>query len=151
MSALAEIRWDKRYSVGCEYIDIQHRNLVGIVNDFFRAVRQEGDREMLASILTRLVRYAEEHFQDEERLAAAAGFPADKLEVHKREHEKLTLAIFHIAELYGSRADLQKSVEETATLLKRWLLDHILDADMQEAPYLSRLDDKVIQKVLKRS
>lgn len=148
MSLLAQIRWDKRFSVKCRYIDEQHQKLVEIVNDFFSAVQQKKGRVILASILNRLVKYAEEHFQDEETIAATAGFPSVRLERHKEEHEKLTLEIFHIAELYGSEKDLDKSVEETAALLKKWLMDHILSEDMEQAPYFSRFDEGDVKKVL---
>lgn len=150
MALLAEIRWDKRYSVQCEYIDGQHGKLIKIVNDFFKSVQQGQGRAVLASILNRLVKYAEEHFQDEERIAAAAGFPHEKLELHKQEHEKLTLEIFHIAELYASEKGLEKSVEETADLLKKWLMDHILAEDMQEAPYLAGLNKNEVKKALEQ-
>jgi hemerythrin-like metal-binding protein len=118
------------------------------VNDFFQAVRARDGLTTLSSILNRLVRYAEEHFQDEEKIALAAGVPVAILEPHKQEHEYLTMEIFHIAELYNSSDKVEESVEETASLLKKWLLEHIMNEDMKEAPYLSDMSDDDIKKIL---
>lgn len=142
MEKIACIKWNNSYSVGFAYIDNQHKKLVDIVNTFYDAVKKDGDADntLPYSILNRLVSYAEEHFMDEELAMEQAGCPDSLIAEHKAIHEELVKTIFEITQKITSSPDTSThALTEVGELLRKWLLEHILDEDMRYAPYVSKL------------
>lgn len=86
------IPWSHLYDIGVAKIDEQHKGLTVTISNFHEAVKAGHSKEKVFFLLNSLVRYAEEHFKDEEELMAAARFP--ELAKHKLEHEKLTVTVF---------------------------------------------------------
>jgi len=65
---MAKILWSADYSVQSKYLDLQHQNLLMILNEFNEAVGQGQGKVVAFSILNKLVQYTEDHFRDEEKL-----------------------------------------------------------------------------------
>ena len=86
------VRWQDEYLVGDNTIDADHKMLFGIINEFYDAFVQSRKRSDLTHILIRLVNYAEEHFQREEKIMAEHGFPGAA--EHHAIHEELYETIF---------------------------------------------------------
>jgi len=76
------VRWDDKYIVGNEVIDADHKALFVLINDFYDAFQESKRRRDLGFILMKLVRHAEQHFQREEAIMVASGYP-----VHAEHHE----------------------------------------------------------------
>jgi hemerythrin-like metal-binding protein len=126
--------WRNDYEVGIAQIDQEHRYLFGLINECFDGHARGGTAKSLQEILSRLVAYAEVHFQNEERLMQDSAFPG--WQAHHALHEKLFDSIFNLNEKRAAgnaRADT-----DTLNFLKRWLLDHILKEDMVFADFLHR-------------
>lgn len=119
------VPWSPLYEIEVPRIDEQHRGLASLVSEFHAACAEGCGRERVFPLLNRLVRYAEEHFRDEEALMGAGRYP-DLLR-QRREHEKLTVAIFALAERY-ERGEAEIT-DEVMAFLKAWLIDHILRED----------------------
>lgn len=126
------LSWKDAYSVGSQEIDDEHRHLFAVINEFYDRHHAGADIAEIEKLLTQLVFYAENHFQHEEKIMAAADYPG--LAPHQAEHERLVHNIFTLA------ADIEsgKSTvdQETLTFLKSWLLDHILQHDMEFAEFM---------------
>lgn len=140
MKKLTHIEWNNSYSVGYAYIDNQHKKLVHIVNTFYDALKH-GERQgqdIPYRILNNLVSYAEEHFMDEEMAMDQAGCPEDMVAEHRKIHEELVAAIFEVTQKVTSESS-DKALADVGELLRKWLLEHILNDDMRYAPYVSRL------------
>jgi len=119
------VPWSPIYDIGVGRIDHQHRGLAGLLNEFHAAVTAGAGKEHVFPVLNRLVRYVEEHFRDEEALMEAGHYP-ERLR-QRREHEKLTVEIFSLAERYErGEAEITEDVLE---FMKSWLLDHVLHED----------------------
>ena len=144
MKEIAYIQWNDSYSVGYGYIDRQHKKLVDIVNTFYEAVKHGQEADLPYKILNRLTAYAEEHFRDEETAMELAGCPAEMVKKHKAVHEELVKEIFKVAEK-ALTDNSTKALVETGDLLRRWLLEHILDEDMQYAPWVSKLKGPLVK------
>ncbi len=140
MKKLARIVWSNSYSVGYDYIDRQHKRLIGMVNTFFDALKAGKAQEVTYPILNGLVSYAEEHFRDEEVAMERAGCPVELIREHKAVHDRLVQDIFEVTKkVTSSSRSSNEALTSVGDLLSTWLLEHILDHDMQYAPYVSKL------------
>jgi len=126
--------WRKDYEVGVPQIDAEHHRLFDLINEFHDTFVRGEARNDVARVLNRLVAYAEEHFQHEEQLMSDNGYP--QLDMHKALHHELVLSIFAINERLAAAA--VKTSTETVQFLKNWLLDHILQHDMDIGDFLRR-------------
>ncbi|MBU0674760.1 MAG: bacteriohemerythrin [Proteobacteria bacterium] len=136
---MGKIVWNKAFSVESKYLDKQHKQLIEIVNSFNQAL-DGGERATMAfEVLNRLVRYAEQHFRDEEKILQMVQYPADQFQAHVREHEKLTEDIYRHCENWSSVGE--ESLPGIGQFLKDWLVNHILNTDMQYCKYTRNFDD----------
>jgi hemerythrin len=118
------IIWEERYNTGIDLFDKQHKNLVKMLNDLFKAVSQGKSKTITVNIIHGLIRYTHDHFADEEKEMLADKYKGYK--AHKKEHEKLLRQV----EKYRKRlAKGEEFGEELFIFLKNWLLDHILVTD----------------------
>jgi len=132
------LSWRKEYEIGVATIDAEHRHLVGLANDF-SATRAEGDSPGNGGkMLTRLIKYAEEHFQHEEQLMCENGYP--RLDKHLAQHVDFVSNIFAVNEMIA----LNPAAASGAVLrfLKQWLFGHVLREDMDFADFLQRKTDQ---------
>ena len=129
--------WQDFFSVGYEEIDRQHKLIFEIANQLYDGLRQnaEAPREVLQRSLESLCSYTREHFEDEERLMQAAGYP--DFEQHKQSHDLL------IGKVEEFEARFHAGEEKIATgllpfLVGQWLSHHIAFEDQQYAGYVNR-------------
>lgn len=128
------IEWTRDLEIGEASVDAEHRGLADLVNELHAAMQRGHGRRVLASVIERLQRYAEQHFANEERIMRETGFPG--IEAHVAEHRRFTEQVRHYAEDLGStRPHL---VIEVQSYLHRWLLDHIRRSDRELIPYIAR-------------
>ena len=128
---MALIKWRDSYSVGVDKFDQEHMLLVELINEMFTIVRDKGDVTTLTDAVEKLVDYTRDHFSDEEEALEKVNYP--KLEEHKEIHANLLEQVVEFqkqiaAEGKDLRTDLYK-------FLRDWLINHILDEDMQYSEY----------------
>jgi hemerythrin-like metal-binding protein len=125
--------WSDTYSVNIGIIDMQHKNLVGMINDLHQAMVQGHGREKLGTILADLVKYTKVHFSTEETFMESHHYP--DYTAHKAEHDKLAKIVLDF------QARFQKSQVgisiEVMNFLKDWLKNHILVSDKKYGPFLN--------------
>ena len=132
---MAFLNWSDEYLIGDETIDRDHRYLFELLNEFHYAHSQSGDRAQISRVLSRLIGYAEEHFQREELIMSSAGYPG--LPEHHAAHEQLVDAIFELqVELESTAIRLER---DTLRFMRSWLIEHILDQDMKFSRHLASL------------
>jgi hemerythrin len=136
------IHWRRGMSVDGGLIDADHRHLIDIINAFSQH-RAAGRSALPHAVdcLSSLKFYAESHFAREERLQRLVGYPEHPR--HQDEHRQL------MAELDGIIAAADRAltgeaalalVEHLAALLRRWLLNHTLAADLRMKPYAAAMN-----------
>ena len=127
-------RWKPEYAVGIKVIDDQHKVLVGLINKLHDAIEDHFQEVALETILQELFDYTRYHFTTEEELMEQYGYEPEKLEKHKKQHQRF------ISELNSSQADMEILTREDAALIQEflvnWLKNHILKIDTQLAEYL---------------
>ncbi len=126
------MRWDSSLQLGIGQIDDQHKQLVTMINDLHRAMKQRQTMAVMSGILERLVSYTVYHFGNEEKLFQKHGYP--EYDQHKKIHETL---VGKVVEFKGKidRGDSTISME-LMDFLKDWLVSHIKGTDKKYVPFL---------------
>ena len=109
------LHWEKRYSVGVEAVDHEHRELVDLINRLYEEARSKGSKVAVLGFFGDLFKSISAHFALEERIMRERAY--DQLLQHKDDHERLLDEIRDIMEDY-----------EVTDLLDEQLLSQRLDA-----------------------
>ena len=124
--------WSDKYQVGIDFADVQHKQLVDIINGLHQSVIEGKDKVVIGRALNRLILYANAHFAAEEKILQSCGYP-DFL-AHHTEHERLAYAVIDFYQYLMSFET--KITAQTVEFLRDWLGKEILDVDMKFAPFL---------------
>lgn len=124
--------WSENLSVGDPAMDAQHRQLIGLLNEFARFANPG----VAFDTIMRMFNYAAVHFQEEEELLSRAGYP--ELAQQKREHQLFLAKTTEFSAQSLSDPDLYVKL---ATYLSAWLLHHIMEEDMKYKPFVRRQGD----------
>jgi hemerythrin len=125
--------WSEIYSVKIGIVDMQHKNLVNILNELHEAMRAGQAKEKLGQILSNLIKYTHSHFATEEKLMQSHGYP--EFSQHKTEHDHLTATAVNLQRKF-QRNEIGMTVE-VMEFLKAWLVKHIQGSDKKYAPFLN--------------
>jgi hemerythrin-like metal-binding protein len=125
----AGIEWKPYYSVSEPFLDDQHKEIIGLVNDLYVALERGNDGAVVKPLLDKFARYAKEHFDCEEQIMQEHGYPL--LEEHKALHDQ---ARNQIADMQ-SHADLITG-RDLLNFFKTWWVEHIQGDDKKYAPYM---------------
>jgi hemerythrin-like metal-binding protein len=125
--------WSETYSVRIGIIDIQHKNLVNIVNELHEAMRAGHAKEKLGQILSNLIKYTQIHFATEEKFLKSHAYP--DYPQHKGEHDRLTATVVDFQHQF-QQSEIGLTIE-VMEFLKDWLIKHIQGSDKKYAPFLN--------------
>jgi hemerythrin len=92
------LKWEKRYSVGIEAVDHEHRELVDLINRLHDTALAQGSKVSVLGFFGDLYKAISSHFALEERFMRERGY--DQLVQHKNDHERLLDEIRDIMEDY---------------------------------------------------
>jgi hemerythrin-like metal-binding protein len=121
------IFWNEVPHIGIDEIDVQHKQLVNIINELCDIRPSQNSQAAFNGILSRLIDYAEYHFDFEEELMNQLNY--SKLEEHKAEHQKFRNQIKEIQE---SQTEERFHIEDKLMIfLEDWFTEHILNEDMK--------------------
>lgn len=117
--------WEKSFEVGVKQFDEHHMHLAELLNATFDDFSSGANHETIGAVLDKLIDYATYHFTAEEQWMNLNGY--DGYLLHCEEHNMFSRRVVEIQNdfhLGNTRLSL-----EVLTLLKNWLLDHILKTD----------------------
>ena len=124
--------WRSQFSVGNDLIDSDHQYLLEIINKAEVSLQAVNAIE-LSRLLDELSKYASSHFEREELLARAVGYPkADQLNLS---HNLLTDQMTKFRDELGDTWT-QAGVKAFTTFLRDWLINHVIKEDMLMKPWL---------------
>lgn len=127
------IAWDERYSVGVPSIDSQHKKLLEIANDLYKACRTGSADKAFADAVHGAVDYVKVHFAFEEGLLQAHGYP--DFAAHKKEHEAFVLDVIRQVQEFTSGKPFVPNAFVRS--LRDWTLQHIAMTDKRYSVYLA--------------
>ncbi len=126
------VSWSNTLKVDIQEIDKQHRKLVDMLNELYKAMKAGKGHDALAKLLNELVEYTVYHFDTEEKYFKKYGYP--EAAQHKREHEKLKSQVADfVAKLKTGKAAISTELME---FLKNWVVNHIKKTDKRYVPFL---------------
>jgi hemerythrin-like metal-binding protein len=115
------IGWSEAFSVGIDVIDQHHRYLFDLVNDLHRAVVNKRGARKVAHVLKALEKYAQVHFNAEEKMMQRFQFPAIQRQHHQHRFFERKINAFY-QELHVNPLTAQHDI---LTYLRDWLIQHI--------------------------
>jgi len=92
------LHWEKRYSVGIEAVDHEHRELVELINHLHEKATTQGSKVAVLGFFGDLYKAISAHFALEERFMREKDY--DQLARHKGDHERLLDEIRDLMEDY---------------------------------------------------
>lgn len=129
----SQLTWKPEYSVGVAAMDEDHKKLIGLILEMFKALRKMPAKKEAERVLGELANYTKTHFDREEALMAKHGYPA--LEEHKKEHESMKAKV---AEFRSAiEEDEIQTSKELLNYLQDWLINHINSVDKQYSQFLN--------------
>lgn len=126
--------WRNQFSVGNDLIDSDHQYLLEIINRAEACLRA-ANAVALDSVLDELALYGQSHFEREEFVAKAVGYPqADRL------HESHTALVEHLKKFREGIGSswTQAQLDEFILFLRDWLIQHVIKEDMCMKPWLTK-------------
>lgn len=126
------LAWDSSFDLNIDVIDKHHRQLVGLLNRSYDALRVN-DAQRISLVLKELYDYTTYHFSTEEEMMLQYGFPSHA--AHEQEHSRFS---GHVNELQ-TKLTIGEALYniQIVVFLKEWLLNHILVSDRELAVYLA--------------
>lgn len=124
--------WKKSYEIGVADIDLQHRRLVGLINELSDAMMVKHGYSTIPHILEELGDYVQLHFTTEETLMEKASYPG--MAEHRNKHLALTEKFLAFKARYSQ--DHELNPKELLDFLCDWLKDHIMMSDKEFGTYL---------------
>jgi len=132
------IVWHKRYSVGNEILDSQHKEMFDVINTLYADISTETKHIDIKKIFRYLYQYANIHFREEENAMQACAYP--ELFPHKIMHWLYVRKIdYFMKQFLDANIDIQYSL---LPFLKNWLKYHILNVDQRYISYLKTPEGK---------
>ena len=124
--------WKQAYCVGVANFDGHHRELVRLINEFHESMAMGRSREIHEYVLTRLIKYAADHFRAEESVMQANAYSG--LEVHKAEHRKFMHTVKHFQKDF--LAGRSVPTIDLMMFLRDWFSQHTQGTDQRYVPFL---------------
>lgn len=121
--------WDKRYNIGVEIIDREHKKLFGILDKLFDFGRRaEKNRFACREAIKYFKNHAIQHFSDEEAYMSSTGYPG--LEAHRRIHRDFRERTLPVLESeLEQNGYSESSIHHFLSVCAEWLIGHTLIED----------------------
>ena len=126
--------WKPSYELGVPEIDSDHRQLVGMINQLYKAMKDGQGQAMRDQTIDSLISYIGGHFETEESFMRLCNYPliGDHLEAHRAFREELQQMA------RGREAGSSPSPTELLAFLCDWMRDHVTTADKELAVFLEQ-------------
>lgn len=119
--------WQDEFSVGIKEIDLQHREMINMINDLNEALEKSDHLdEEVSEILNRLAEYAMIHFATEEKYFELFKYPLAAS--HRLEHESFKRQIEDFMSMESEMQTAHLAIL-LGTFLEEWLIEHIVSSD----------------------
>jgi methyl-accepting chemotaxis protein len=124
------IEWGKRYHIGINMIDEQHKVLVDLINQLYATFGRDNQKKQQKEVIRKLVEYTVWHFGNEEKIFKKIGY--SDTPNHIVQHEKF---IDKMKKFEQEVKDGNAVVSfDIINFLKDWLINHILKIDTKYVP-----------------
>ena len=136
------ITWEEVFVTGIPHIDQQHKELVSLTNELYKACLsgKESVGPAFKEIMSRMVEYVRFHFTAELQLLKRINYP--DYNNHKAEHDNLVKQILTAVNEYQSGK--KYAPYSFVRTLKDWVFGHIAVTDKLYSAYVAEQKSKGI-------
>lgn len=121
---MIKLEWAKEFEIGNEYVDIQHRYFLDLINRIGKAFKESDDDAYKRKLWIELYKYADFHFTSEENIAIFHGLQGVE------EHHQLHLDLLEDLNQYEKNLDIGlKTIDEFLEFITDWFLVHTIHED----------------------
>ena len=132
-------QWDPCFVTGLAKVDVQHRELVNIMNQYGDSLMKStgASQEEVDHVFGELADYAKYHFNEEEAMMRTSGVDGRHIKSHIQAHVKFLddVTTMHMATDRANR----ESASNLLTYLTNWLAYHILGMDKNMARLMTAI------------
>ena len=121
-----ELEWQLDFETGNEYVDLQHRYFVDLINRVGINFRETNDAAYKEKLISELRKYADFHFTSEENIATSCNLSG--VSSHHQRHSELLEEFNHHA---GDLKNGLKTVDEFLGFLTDWFVGHTIYEDQK--------------------
>lgn len=128
------IKWRESYKTGITSMDIQHHNLIDLINDLYKVIVKKSSIDSIQTVLYEMTKYAENHLEEEEALLKKTDYPnfSDHIAIHKNYRKMLKKLMNRVEK------DKKSAVQDTYTFLRQWWIGHIVAEDQKYGKHLTQ-------------
>jgi hemerythrin-like metal-binding protein len=126
--------WKPSYELGLPELDRQHRQLVGLINELYDAMKHGRGYQIVEPLLDQLMEYVQLHFSQEEQTMRDHGYPW--LDEHVEQHLDFTTQVLKLREMHQN-GDKGEAVA-LMNVLMAWFRDHITGTDKEFGRYIKK-------------
>ncbi|MGB5339305.1 MAG: bacteriohemerythrin [Gammaproteobacteria bacterium] len=119
------IEWKDAYATGIPDVDLEHRELIGLINKLYEAMSGEDASITVMDFLGEIYAHVSAHFALEEKIMRERKY--DHYKEHKAEHEVLLDELRDLMDDYEENAHYND--EAFATSIEHWFTNHFKTRD----------------------
>jgi hemerythrin-like metal-binding protein len=119
-----QLYWVPEFEIGNEYVDLQHRYFLDLINRIGKNFKETNDRDYKRKLIIELQKYADFHFTSEENIAISSGLRGVKS--HHQLHSRLLEELNQFAENLDNGL---KTIDEFLEFITDWFLVHTQHED----------------------
>jgi hemerythrin-like metal-binding protein len=136
---MSRLTWTQALVTGHRIIDLQHQELIDLINELGEEIDGNAERAPLRDILQRLNQYVLFHFAHEEGMMVQRKIDAEHMQMHLQQHADFAEKV----RLNRRQFELMPSVDKELlgkllAYLHQWLVDHIMGTDKLLSQLLGR-------------
>ena len=119
------ITWKDEFSVGVAAVDLEHRELIELINGLDAEMREYATQSTVVETLGEIYARISAHFALEEKIMREAGY--DGFAAHKQDHETLLDELLDVIDSVDSAGRYDRT--GLSRDLDRWFSDHFRTHD----------------------
>jgi len=129
-----EFNWDKKWSVGIDKIDHQHKELFDRINKLVSAMREGKGKDEVIETLSFLEEYVIKHFNDAEEMQRKSNYP--KYDIQHKQHEEFKEELRELRKVFEKAGVSALFVINVQQKMSSWWRKHIRELDRDLGGFL---------------
>lgn len=125
------IHWEKKWELGNDLIDTQHRMLILLCRKLDIAIKTHETEQTIRLVILELKKFAEFHFTSEETLMHEINYP--DINNHAMIHTGLLRQLDSMLVKINQH---RENPDELLTFIKQWVENHIIHEDLKITEYV---------------
>ncbi len=121
------LAWQEKFVTGMDTVDSQHMRLIAIINGLYRDIGEGRGEDAVLKIFVELRRYADVHFETEERLMKQHGIRGKDAAGHLAQHDSYRRGVNDLKLRHEAGEGLVPI--QVLAFVSQWWQEHILTED----------------------